>query len=142
MTLAIGSLILAAVSVWQNYDLVFNQYREQYDLKAWNTSAIAEEIKTFYASGGEEDNAFVIPYPYWVDTRLVGINAGLPYKDYAVSMEDIGKVTAEEGTYLFILKPEDMENISLLQASFPNTTLTQYFSDIPGKDFIEITVIK
>jgi len=142
MTLAIGSLILAAVSGWQNYDLVFNQYREQYDLKAWNTSAIAEEIQTFYASGGEEDNAFVIPYPYWVDTRLVGINAGLPYKDYAVSMEDIGKVTAEEGTYLFILKPEDMENISLLQASFPNTTLTQYFSDIPGKDFIEITVIK
>ncbi len=136
------SLILAVGCGWQNYDLVFNQYRAQYDLKAWNTSEIAEEIQHFYENGGEQDHAFVVPYPYWVDTRLVGINAGLPHKDYAVSMEDIGKVTEEEGIYLFILKPEDIENIDLLQTSFPNNTITEYFSEIPGKDFIEIIVIK
>ncbi|HAF62408.1 MAG TPA: hypothetical protein DCK95_08780 [Anaerolineaceae bacterium] len=140
--LPIISLILAIGCGWQNYDLVFNQYREQYDLKAWNTSEIAAEIQEFYEKGGEQDHAFVVPYPYWVDTRLVGINAGLVRKDYALWAEDFEKATEDEGTYLFILKPEDIDNIDLLQKSFPNNTMTEYFSEIPGKDFIEIIVIK
>ncbi len=122
----------------QNYDLVFNQYREQYNLNAWNTSEIADEIQRFYQEGGEPDNAFVIPYPYWVDTRLVGINAGLPRKDYALWSEDFKTIKQEPGTYLFILKPEDVENIALLQTLFPNNTLYTYSSGTPGKNFIEI----
>ncbi|MGV8025062.1 MAG: glycosyltransferase family 39 protein [Anaerolineaceae bacterium] len=124
----------------QNYDLVFNQYREEYNLNAWNTSEIAVEIERFYQEGGETDNAFVLPYPYWVDTRLVGINAGLPRKDYAIWPEDFETKKQEPGTYLFILKPEDIENIDLLQALFPNNTLYTYSSETPGKNFIEIRV--
>ena len=124
----------------QNYDLVFNQYREEYNLNAWNTSEIATEIQGFYQEGGETDNAFVVPYPYWVDTRLVGINAGLPRKDYALWPEGFETVKQEPGTYLFILKPEDVENVALLQSMFPNNTLYTYSSETPGKNFIEIRV--
>jgi len=124
----------------QNYDLIFNQYREEYNLNAWNTSEIAAEIQGFYQEGGETDNAFVVPYPYWVDTRLVGINAGLPRKDYALWPEGFETVKQEPSTYLFILKPEDVENVALLQNMFPNNTLYTYSSETPGKNFIEIRV--
>lgn len=133
-------LVLAIGCGIQNYDLVFNQYREQYNLNAWNTSEIAAEIQRFYQEGGETENAFVVPYPYWVDTRLVGINAGLPRKDYALWPEGFETVKQEPGTYLFILKPEDVENIALLQTLFPNNTLYAYSSEIPGKNFVEIRI--
>jgi hypothetical protein len=126
----------------QNYDLVFNQYREEYDLNAWNTSELAAEIQRFHQEGGDMQNAFVVPYPYWVDTRLVGINAGLPRKDYALWPEDFGNVVQEAGSYLFILKPEDVGNVAALQSLFPNNTLYTYISEIPGKNFIEIRVQK
>ncbi len=134
------SLIFMIVSGIQNYDLVFNQYCEQYNLNIWNTSEIAAEINRFYQEGGTVDNAFVVPYPYWVDTRLVGINAGLPRKDYALWSEDFGSIKKEPGNYLFILKPEDVETVELLQRLFPDNTLYTYVSDIPGKNFIEIRV--
>lgn len=134
------SLIFVIISGAQNYDLVFNQYREQYDLNTWNTSEIAAEINRFYQEGGAVENAFVVPYPYWVDTRLVGINAGLPRKDYALWSEDFEPVKQEPGTYLFILKPEDVENVALLQKLFPDNSLYTYVSDIPGKNFIEVRV--
>ncbi|NMB62234.1 MAG: glycosyltransferase family 39 protein [Chloroflexi bacterium] len=141
---AVGGLcvLLAAICGLQNYDLVFHEYKEQFDLKAWNTTEIAEEIQRFCAEGGNIDNAFVVPYPYWVDTRLVGINAGLPRKDYALWVEDFSEATADSGTYLFILKPEDDQDIALVQKMFPANSIFEYHSDIPGKDFIEIRVNK
>lgn len=132
--------LLVAMCGLQNYDLVFHEYKEQFDLKAWNTTEIAAQIQRFYAEGGNIDNAFVVPYPYWVDTRLVGINAGLPHKDYALWAEDFSQATADAGTYLFILKPEDSEDMALLQEMFPTNSIFEYHSDIPGKDFIEIRV--
>ncbi len=134
------SLLFIMLSGIQNYNLVFNQYREQYDLNAWNTSEIAEEIDRFYQEGGVVDDAFVVPYPYWVDTRLVGINAGFPQKDFAISPDDFETIKQESGTYLFILKPEDTENITLLQNLFPDNTLYTYVSNISGKNFIEMRV--
>ncbi len=136
------SLGIGLLSASQNYDLVFSQYRIQYDLKAWNTSELAQEIQLFYEEGGKRDHAFVVPYPHWVDTRLVGINAGWVRKDYALWPQDFVEGTQESGEYLFLLKPEDKENVDLLQALFPENTTILYTSDIPGKDFIEIRVKK
>ena len=81
------SLIL--ISMLQNYDLVFSKYADQFMANAWNTSEIGSVISQFVKKGNSPDNAFVIPFPYWVDTRLVGINAGYPRKDYALWAEDI-----------------------------------------------------
>ena len=46
---------------------------------------IGQVIRGFADSVGDADDAYVIPYPYWVDTRLVGINAGYPTTDYALN---------------------------------------------------------
>ena len=35
-------------------------------------------IKQFGQTYGSTDNAWIVPYPYWVDTRLPGVWAGIP----------------------------------------------------------------
>jgi hypothetical protein len=49
-----------------------------FEQSAWNTSEMGEVIRQFTTSVGSEDTAWVLAYPHWVDTRLVGMNAGYP----------------------------------------------------------------
>ena len=78
------ALILIFFSALGNYDLVFNQYQRAYELSSWNTSEMGKVIHDFGDMYGGTNNAYVVPYPYWVDTRLVGMNAGDPTRDYAI----------------------------------------------------------
>ncbi len=111
---------LFAGSVSQNYDLVFNQFENQYMLGAWNTSQIGTVIKEFATTIGTPDTAFVIPYPYWVDTRLVGINAGYPTKDYAIPRDELLGTRDLQGPKLFIYKPEDTQTGDELKNIYPS----------------------
>ena len=81
-----------------------------------------------------------MPYPHWVDTRLVGINAGFIRKDYAL-WPDKFKMTLETGEKkIFILKPEDKENLNFLLDLYPQASIDMYDSVRPGKDFIILVV--
>jgi len=65
-------LILAVISMQANARLVFVDYYQQFKARAWNTSEIGAVIEEFADTIGDEDHAWVVPYPHWVDTRLVG----------------------------------------------------------------------
>ncbi|NTU75287.1 MAG: glycosyltransferase family 39 protein, partial [Anaerolineaceae bacterium] len=65
--------VILLISVAQNFDLVFRQYDQQFMAGAWNTSQIGQVVREFSDTLGSPDAAYVVPYPYWVDTRLVGI---------------------------------------------------------------------
>jgi hypothetical protein len=123
-------------SGYQNYDLVFNQYDKEFIDGAWNTSEIGAVIKDFIAQGNPYENAHVVPYPYWVDTRLVGINAGVPWKDYALWAEDFESTLNTPGNQLFILKPEDTDSLELLQMLYPDGKDEIFYSKTIGKNFI------
>jgi len=107
---------------------------------AWNTSEIGKVIRNFVKSGESADNAFVVPYPHWVDTRLVGINAGLPKRDFALWPDKFSLVQREFGKLLFILKPEDASSLELLTNLFPNNTQEVYISNRAGGNFIIMLV--
>jgi hypothetical protein len=130
------AVLLIGRSAAQNYDLVFRQFDQQFMRGAWNTSQIGKVIQGFGASVGDPDNAYVIPFPHWVDTRLVGINAGYPRKDYALQRADIAKTMGGEGAKLFIFKPDDAETMLTLQQLYPQGSYTIQESAYPGKDFI------
>ncbi len=133
-------LILAIFSLIQNYDLVFSQYHEQFLANAWNTSEIGQVIAQFTSQGNSYDHAYVVPYPYWVDTRLVGINAGVPNRDYALWPEDFEQVLNYAGKKLLILYPEDTQSLQLLQHLFPEGKEEIFHSKTAGKDFIIYTI--
>jgi hypothetical protein len=135
--LAGGLLILSAA---QNYDLVFNRYQTAYAAASWNTSEMGQVIRQFSDSIGDADSAWVLPYPHWVDTRLVGMHAGYPTKDYAVFPDQLLTTLFVPGPKLFLVKPEDLDGKNLLQNLYPQGWFQVYDSRYERKDFLMFLV--
>jgi hypothetical protein len=129
------AVLLLTWSASQNYDLVFNQYQRNYAASAWNTSELGNVIRNFSDSIGSAETAYVVPYPHWVDTRLVGINAGYPSKDYALWPEQLPQTIAESRVKLFMINLNDHESVEELQQLYPQGWLKRYISKYPNKSF-------
>jgi hypothetical protein len=128
--------LLFAVSALQNYNLVFKEYYDQYLLSAWNTSEMGGVVRDFVGLTGNPDNIWVMGYPYWVDTRLVPINAGYPGKNYELFTDDLSDTQEAQGPKLFLLNLEDQEAIQALSQLYPNGWLQTYTSKVESKDFL------
>lgn len=102
---------------------------------AWNTSDLGSVIKGFTDSVGNPEAAYVVPYAYWVDTRLVGINAGYPRTDYALWRDGIPATLDQKGPKLFLFKPEDEETMQALFEFYPTGQLKLYDDQYEGRDF-------
>ncbi len=129
------ALLLLLISSAQNFDLVFNQYQTVYAASAWNTSEMGAVIREFGASTGTPDTAWVVAFPHWVDTRLVGMNAGYPLKDYAIWIDRIEETVSDPRAKLFLVKPDDEEAIQTLIAIYPLGSLQLYSSQTTNHDF-------
>lgn len=132
---SVVGVALFMIAILINHDLVFNQFDKQFMAGAWNTSQIGSIIRNFAGSTGNADRAYVVPSPHWVDTRLVGINAGYPTKDYALWPDQFNQLNIDDGEKLIILKPDNQDALSLLETMFPNGILYNYDSGFEGKDF-------
>lgn len=132
---AIAAIILFLIGS-ANFDLVFRQFDRQFMAGAWNTSQIGAVIRGFSESQGNAETAYVVPYPHWVDTRLVGINAGHPMKDYALWPEQFETTLSETRAKLFIINPRDEAAVHKLQEMYPSGWLYYYDVELEGKDFL------
>lgn len=130
---AIVCILLASM---QNYSLVFDEYQRVFRQSAWNTSEMGQVIRQFTSSVGSPDTAWVIAFPHWVDTRLVGMNAGYPLKDYAIWPEQLAETTADPRAKLFLLKPEDSQGLQALQSLYPQGVLNEYDSQVEFHNFL------
>ncbi len=135
MVILLG-IFFIGISAVQNYHLVFRQYYEQFMSAAWNSSEMGETISWFANTIGTKDSAYVVPYPHWVDTRLVGINAGFPEKDYALWPESFDFSLEEKGAKLFIVRPIDTNAIELLTEMYPDGVFSLHKSEWPDKDYL------
>ncbi len=124
----------------ENYGLVFNTWRTDYEKNALNTRQIGQVIAGFAQSIGAYEHAYVIPYPHWVDTRLVGINAGVPQTDYALQRSAIAELVPAEGPLLFLYKPEDTETAAELQRVYPDGQAILHPATVPGREFYSYLV--
>ena len=71
----------------------------------------------------------MVPYPHWVDTRLVGIHAVQQVKDYAL-WRDIAPPK------LYIYRPDDLDTYDVLQNRYPDGINVIYTSAVDGRDFM------
>jgi hypothetical protein len=126
--------VLIVFSALGNYDLVFNEYQRAYQLSSWNTSEMGRVIRDFGQLYGGTSNAYVVPYPYWVDTRLVGMNAGDPTRDFAIPPDQISSLLNFPQPKMFLVNPQDEADLNLLRQLFPQGTVSNYASKV-GKDF-------
>jgi MFS family permease len=133
-------VVMLAVSAAQSYDLVFNQFSTQFLAASWNSSDIGRVVRAFIAAGNSPDNAWVVPFPYWVDTRLTGIASGLPTKDQAVSRDQLPETLSAKGAKLFIVKDEDKDTLTALRKIYPSGLLGLFQSPLEGHNFWIYTV--
>jgi hypothetical protein len=129
-----GVLLLWSAS--HNYDLVFNQYRTAYERSAWNSDEMGRVIADFASSVGSLDQAWVVAYPHWVDTRLVGMQAGNPTRDYAIFPDQLSLTGSVPGLKLFIVNQGDSASVAALRELYPQGWLQTYDSKYEMKDFL------
>ena len=136
------AILLMAWSGVQNYDLVFNQYYEAFRSGSWNSSEMGAVIKQFEEKYGRTDMVWIVPFPHWVDTRLPGVWAGIPNRDFAMWRENLPTTLQLTAPKLFMVKadmqvPEanDLETLDVLNALYPDGSLELHHSDVVGHDF-------
>jgi 4-amino-4-deoxy-L-arabinose transferase-like glycosyltransferase len=135
-------LFLAGCSIFQNYDLVFNQYADEYTLSAWNSSEMGAVIKQFGQVYGTTDSVWIVAYPYWVDTRTPGDSVGIPNRDFAIWPRDFGNTLNVNGPKLFMIKMEDTKDAQALKQLYPQGVLSTFHSatQTAGKNFLILFV--
>jgi 4-amino-4-deoxy-L-arabinose transferase-like glycosyltransferase len=133
---------LAGFALFQNYDLVFHQYADQYNAGAWNSSEMGQVIKQFDQTYGTTDSVWIVAYPYWVDTRLPGTFAGIPNRDFAIWPQDFSSTLNVPAPKLFILKGDDTQDANSLEQLYPQGVLSTFHSAMgdPSKDFLILFV--
>ena len=136
--------LLLFSSARQNYDLVFNQFYTSFRQGAWNTSDMGRVIKDFEETYGPQNvnNVWVVPFPYWVDTRLPAVWAGIPNRDLAMWPDNLASTVELKGPKLFMVKANiddpstnDQNSLDVLKSLYPNGQLRMFDSDVPGHDF-------
>jgi hypothetical protein len=135
-------LFLAGFSIFQNYDLVFDQYADQYTASQWNTSELGAVIKQFGQVYGTTDSAWIVAYPYWVDTRLPGDTIGIPNRDFAIWPKDFSTTLDVKGPKIFLIKADDTKDAQALEQLYPQNALSTFHSatNIKGMDFMILFV--
>jgi hypothetical protein len=124
--------ILFAASASQNFDLVFRQFDQQYQRVVWRTSEMGAVIREF----GQPESVWIIPYEQWVDTRLPGLWAGIPNRDFAKPREELADTLQLPAPKLFIFKAsplaadfDDTATREALQKLYPQGKLSLHESD-------------
>ena len=135
------ALVLVIVSARGNYRLALQRYPEEYAASSWNTREMGVVVRDFVNSFGSVDNVWVIAKAYWVDTRLVAINAGYVERDFQLWPDNLDGTLADEGTKLFLLKADDVDAMTHLRTLYPQGFATYHTSRYPGRDFIAYVAI-
>jgi hypothetical protein len=99
--------VLFAASAFGNYDLVFNKFNANFRAGAWNTSEMGKVISQFRDAYGQTDTVWIVPFPHWVDTRLPGVWAGVPNRDFAMWQDSLADSLLYPAPKMFIFWNQD-----------------------------------
>lgn len=127
--------VLFAGIAFFNYDLVFNKFSNAFALSGWNSSEMGKVISSFEDKYGQTETAWIVPFPFWVDTRLPGVWAGIPNRDFAMFKENLTDSLNYPEPKMFIYWNADPETEKILRELYPNGKVSRYTSVYEGKDF-------
>jgi hypothetical protein len=136
----IVAVFLLLFSMNQNYKLVFDTYLTQYTQSAGNTAALGRVIRDYADSFGSADTAWIVGYPYWLDTRLPSITAGYPIKDYAIWPNQFKDTLTIPGPKLFILNQNDVDDLNTLKVMYPSATIKVYEETVQQWNYVVMFV--
>jgi len=129
------AVVLVALSALAGRAVIEGPFAERWNRSAWNASELGAAVRAGIALGVAPERARVVPYPHWVDTRLVAAEAGFPGGDLAIDLESLATAQERGGPRLFVLHPGDRQNLQRLRSWYPRATIIQYRSRIEGQAF-------
>lgn len=133
--LFLGVMLLFALA--DNYRWYFVAYDTHIRQSLWNATEMGEAVRSFTATGGELEDVYHVPYPHWVDTRNIGINAGdITWHNPVVDLDALSIHATDPSPKLYLLYPSDQDALARLSLVFPEGTVSRYKSPWPGKDFL------
>jgi hypothetical protein len=137
--LAVATAVLViAASATAGRAVIRGSFAATWDESTWNASEIGEVVRGALSLGVPADRVHVIPFPHWVDTRLVAVEAGLPGRDLGLDARRLAETAQRGGPQLFILHPSDRDSRRLLGRELPATSPTTHPSRLQGKSFVSI----
>lgn len=116
----------------------FVTFRHAYAGYAMNASEVSQVIQAFLRAGGLPNQAWLIKYPYWQDSRAVSIEAfgNLEWNNVVEPGTDIPAVEYDGEPRLFVLNLYDRQAILKLRELYPQGRLAYQRSQIPYHDFL------
>lgn len=136
----LAAALMILFSARQNLNFLLGDYLRIYKESSGNTSEMGHVIRGFADSVGTPDSAWVVGFPYWVDTRLVSIEAGFPIRDYAIWPDQFETTRQVPGPKLFILNTQDGADLTTLMGMYPAAKVSTFTSQVPGRDFLIMLV--
>lgn len=128
--------MLIAFSSWQNFDLVFRQYDQQYRANEWNSTEVGNLVRKFLDNGNTIQQVFVLAFPNWVDSRIVAMTAGHPEVNPYLASENLKETVNFTQPLMFLMHQDDTIDLEILQSLYPQGILNRYTSDnAPSHDF-------
>ncbi|MCA9939314.1 MAG: glycosyltransferase family 39 protein [Anaerolineales bacterium] len=122
----------------ENYNWYFVRYDEQFRHSIWNASEMGQVVRGFVDSIGDFDHAYHIPYPYWVDTRAIAIDAGnINWNNVVMDVRSaLEQQRLDPAPKLYLYYLPDSDARQWLHQIFPSGTDSHYASQVgPDKDF-------
>ncbi len=137
---ALAALLLI-FSAQENWKILFVNYAGQYKSSVQNAPELGEIVRGWATSVGAWDTVFVRAYPYWVDTRAVGIYAGkFGWDNVILEADTLAEAAGDPRPKLYILNRADADTVAALRELYPNGKLAYYTSHFHDKDFLTFFV--
>lgn len=132
---------LVALSALAGRMVVHGPFAERWNRSAWNVSELGATVRAGLELGVPAERARVVPWPHWVDTRLVAVEAGLPGADLAVDPEALDEVAGRGGPQLYLVHPADRRNLQRLRERLPEAVVVERRSRVEGRSFLLVLAV-
>ncbi len=131
------SVTLWVVAIAGSYNWYFHVYDLQYRKSAWNSTEMAKVLKGFATSVSDYEHVYIKAWPYWVDTRTVGINLGDPHwNNVLMKIEQANAQASDPVPKMYLLSPADVGSLKFLEQLYPKGHHYVYHSRTPTRDFV------
>jgi len=136
-----AAVVVIGSSAAAGHRVVHGPFAETWDRSTWNASELGEVIRGAIAVGIPPEHTRVVPFPHWVDTRLVAAEAGLPGEDLAISPDLVEQAARRSGPHFYLVHPNDRRTLRILKHRLPAATMTQHSSRVEGKVFLSVMTL-
>ncbi len=136
-TAVILALTLWAIAIGGSYKWYFRVYDLQYRKSAWNSTEMAKVLGGFANSVSDYKHIYIKAWPYWVDTRTVGINLGnAHWNNVLMKIEEARAHVSDPKPKMYLLDIHDAKSLKYLEQLYPKGHHYVYHSRTPTRDFV------